>query len=112
MSSSSGQGRGERTPEVSFVQSTVKSIVKALSGRTQAPRPEDPGGPPAGERNVAENWAHFAEEVLRQEDAKEGSATGPPEILLPSGTGIVQTPLFQRFGWRKDKSVTRDALIF
>jgi hypothetical protein len=83
-----------------------------LSGRTQAPRPEDPGGPPAGERNVAENWAHFAEEVLRQEDAKEGSATGPPEILLPSGTGIVQTPLFQRFGWRKDKSVTRDALIF
>ena len=56
-------------------------------------RPEDPGGPPAGERNVAENWAHFAEEVLRQEDAKEGSATGPPEILLPSGTGFVETPL-------------------
>jgi hypothetical protein len=93
MSSSSGKGRGELTPDVSFMQSTVKSIVKALSGRTQAPRPEASSGPPAGERNATENWAHFAEEVLRLEDAMEESTTGPPEILLPSGTGFVETSL-------------------
>ena len=86
--------RGERTPEVSFVQSTVKSIVKALSGRTQASRPEDPVRSSfSGERNAVENWAHFAEEVLRSDAAIEESPTGLHEVLLPSGTGIVKTPL-------------------
>jgi hypothetical protein len=86
--------RGERTPEVSFVQSTVKSIVKALSGRTQASRSEDPvGSSSSGERNAAENWAHFAEGVLRSDATIEESPTGLHEFLLPSGTGIVKTLL-------------------
>ena len=86
--------RGERTPEVSFVQSTVKSIVKALSGRTQASSSEDPvGSSSSGERNAAENWAHFAEGVLRSDATIEESPTGLHEFLLPSGTGIVKTLL-------------------
>ena len=86
---------GERTPEVSFMQSTVKSVIKALSGRTLAPRLEDPVGPPSGEHNAVENWAHFADEVLRSDAAIEESPTGLQEILLPSGTGIVKSPLFK-----------------
>ncbi len=87
---------GERTPEVSFMQFTVKSVIKALSGRTLAPRLEDPVGPPSGERNAVENWAHFAEEVLRSDAAIEESPMGLQEILLPSGTGIVKSPPFSK----------------
>ena len=95
--------RGERTPEVSFVQSTVKSIVKALSGRTQASRPGDPvGSSSSGERNAVENWAHFAEEVLRSDAAIEESPTGLQENLLPSGTGIVKSPPFPKIWLEKE----------
>ena len=93
---------GERTPEVSFMQSTVKSVIKALSGRTLAPRLEDPVGPPSGERDAVENWAHFAEEVLRSDAAIEESPTGLQEILLPSGTGIVKSPPFPKIWLEKE----------
>jgi hypothetical protein len=41
MSSSSGQipREGEQSPGISFVRSSVKSVIKALSGRRQSPSP-------------------------------------------------------------------------
>jgi hypothetical protein len=93
MSSSNEQGRGERTPEVSFMRTTMKSVIKALSGMTQASRPASQNGSTAGERTNAETRPYFAEDVLRDDAVIEESTTGLQEILLSSGVGNVETPL-------------------
>ena len=91
MASSNEQGRGERTP--TSMRTTIKSVIKALSGTTQASRPVSQNDSTAGERTNAETRSYFAEDVLRNDAVTEESSTGLQEILLSSGAGKAETPL-------------------